>query len=88
MLLKPSGPVLWQENLLASPSIYLVAGLLWNLDWTPARRVHLAFTTDNWPTREATRFRHLPLIPYLIPCALLYVFVVGIFFVPAGWFSP
>ena len=82
MMLKRSGPgpVLWTENLLASPLLYVLAGLLWNLDWTPARRVHLAFMTDDWPRREAVGFRHLPLIPYMAPFAVLYVFVVGIFF--------
>jgi len=88
MIFKPSGPgpVLWKENLLASPLLYLLAGLLWNLDWTPTRKVHLALTTDDWPRREAVEFRHLPLIPYMTPFAAMYVFVVGIFFM--SWFFP
>ena len=43
-------PLTWQANLYLSSILYLLAGLLWNLDWTPERRLHFAFIEKNWPS--------------------------------------
>ena len=42
-------PPTWESNLYLSSVLYLLAGLFWNLDWTPERRLHLAFMQDGWP---------------------------------------
>jgi hypothetical protein len=42
-------PPTWLANLYLSSILYLLAGLLWNLDWTAERRLHFAFMKDGWP---------------------------------------
>jgi len=43
-------PLTWQSNLYLSSILYLLAGMLWNLDWTPERRLHFAFIGKGWPS--------------------------------------
>jgi hypothetical protein len=55
-------PDSWLGNLLASSMLYLAAGLMWNLDWTPENRWMLAFRESDWPpSRPAASFRRLAL---------------------------
>jgi len=42
-------PPTWQANLVLSSILYLLAGMLWNLDWTAERGLHFAFMQDGWP---------------------------------------
>jgi len=44
-----SYPTTWLANLLLSASLYLPAGLLWNLDWRPQRGVTFSFLESDWP---------------------------------------
>jgi hypothetical protein len=39
----------WLGNLIASPVIYVAAGLLWNLEAETGRRYALSFHRENWP---------------------------------------
>ncbi len=41
-------PLTWLANLYLSSILYLLAGMLWNLDWTSGRGLHFAFIKDNW----------------------------------------
>lgn len=43
-------PATWLPNIPLSSILYLCAGLLWNLDWTPERGVYFSFTKsdDEW----------------------------------------
>ena len=43
-------PASWLANIGASSILYLLAGLFWNLDWTPDRGVTFSFMFDDWPT--------------------------------------
>ena len=43
-------PLTWQSNLYLSSILYLLAGMLWNLDWTSERRLHFAFIGKGWPS--------------------------------------
>jgi hypothetical protein len=42
-------PATWLTNLGASSILYLLAGLFWNLDWTPDRGVTFSFMFGDWP---------------------------------------
>lgn len=42
-------PLTWTSNIVASSFLYLMAGLLWNLEWQPGRGLHFAFMTIDWP---------------------------------------
>ncbi|HZS38173.1 MAG TPA: hypothetical protein VFF06_15150 [Polyangia bacterium] len=63
-------PDVWRENLAASSMLYLAAGLLWNLDWTPERKLHLAFRDPDWPAqRPPPPFRRIALPVLLVMAA-------------------
>ena len=42
-------PATWLANLYLSSIMYLLAGLLWNLDWSAERKLHFAFMQEAWP---------------------------------------
>lgn len=42
-------PSTWLPNLFASSFVYILAGLLWSLDWREGRGVVFAFTEKEWP---------------------------------------
>jgi len=43
-------PFSWFSNLIASSCLYGLAGIFWNLDWSPQRGAELSFTRKDWPT--------------------------------------
>lgn len=45
-----SYPDTWLPNLFASSFIYILAGLLWNLDWKEGRGVIFSFMAGQWPS--------------------------------------
>ncbi|MDP2795420.1 MAG: hypothetical protein Q8O25_15295 [Sulfurisoma sp.] len=42
-------PLTWWANLKASSILYLLAGMLWNLEWRPGHGVSFAFMEPDWP---------------------------------------
>lgn len=42
-------PVTWWSNMAASSILYLLAGMLWNLEWRPVRGVTFGFMEAGWP---------------------------------------
>ena len=42
-------PDTWAANMAASSILYLLAGLLWNFEWRPARGVTFGFLEESWP---------------------------------------
>ena len=43
-------PDTWFFNIFASSALYILAGLLWNLDWREGRGVIFSFMLDTWPS--------------------------------------
>lgn len=43
-------PVTWFSNIFASSALYIMAGLLWNLDWREGKGVIFSFMLDGWPS--------------------------------------
>jgi hypothetical protein len=43
-------PLTWFDNLVASALLYILAGLLWNLEWQPSRGLIFAFMDRGWPS--------------------------------------
>jgi hypothetical protein len=60
-------PDCWLRSLCASSTLYLAAGLLWNLDWRPARGVTFAFRAADWPSDK----RSAPFARVAAPAILL-----------------
>ena len=46
-------PDTWFSNIFASSALYMLAGLLWNLDWREGRGVIFSFMLDTWPSSSA-----------------------------------
>jgi hypothetical protein len=65
-------PDVWLPNLLASSSLYLMAGLFWNLGWSPRRGVGFAFRDGEWPRASAQRFAPIKRV------ALVYMLCVAV----------
>jgi hypothetical protein len=42
-------PITWWSNLCASSILYLLAGMFWNLDWSPKTGVKFSFMMRDWP---------------------------------------
>jgi hypothetical protein len=68
-------PLTWQANLYLSSILYLMAGMLWNLDWTTERRLHFAFMKDDWPAPNPN-----PVFTKLLGLALPIILFVAILF--------
>jgi hypothetical protein len=76
----------WAGNLMLSPFIYVVAGLLWNMeakesgDFREQSAFRLSFVRADWPSRPVdTRFGPLVLvsIPFIVVAAFVLVAFVG-----------
>jgi hypothetical protein len=44
-----SYPITWFSNIFASSVLYILAGLLWNLDWRTGRGLIFSFMEHDWP---------------------------------------
>jgi hypothetical protein len=76
-------PVTWAWNLVVSSSLYFLAGLFWNLDWTERRGVHFAFQRRTWPLPSSAPFRRIALwcLPLAVAVALMFA-AIGL-----GWIA-
>jgi hypothetical protein len=74
-------PPTWRDNLVASSVLYLLAGLLWNLEWQASRGVIFACMTRAWPSPpQGAQFRRLvwvalPIMLLVTTAILLFVVV-------------
>ncbi len=70
-------PPTWAVNIVASSCLYLPAGMLWSLAWSPARGMHFAFSEAGWPKVAAP-------VPFrkLAPAALMLMLLAGAQVVP------
>ena len=74
-------PVTWAYNITASSYLYGMAGLMWNVDWTRSRGLHLAFTRQDWPkpAEDSEPAKALWLagpIALVVGFAVVYVFFI------------
>lgn len=77
-------PDSWLGNLVASSALYLTAGLLWNLDWTPLDGSVIAFRQAQWPPlRAAASFRRLAM-PVVTLMLIVGAFLLLPFFFTRG----
>ena len=72
-------PDTWFFNIFASSALYILAGLLWNLDWRKGRGVIFSFMLDNWPSSS----NHIVLQEVLLfafPIMTLVILLIFFFF--------
>jgi hypothetical protein len=67
-----TGPL--QPNIFASSVIYVLAGMLWGLEWYEGRGVVFSFMQPNWPER-VEKSRPSKILWYALP---VVVFVVAL----------
>jgi hypothetical protein len=74
-------PPTWATNMIASSYLYGMAGLMWNVDWTRSRGLHLAFSRPDWPkaAEDTDAIKALYLagpIALVVGFAVVYVFFI------------
>lgn len=65
-------PITWWPNLWLSSIIYLLAGMFWNLDWSPETGVKFSFMMKDWPTPSAQ-----PVFGKIVWVGLLFMIFVA-----------
>ena len=71
-------PPSWLANMLASSILYLLAGMMWSVEWSRARRATFAFLHAGWPatTDNPSALRTLMLaLPIMVMVAALMLAV-------------
>lgn len=75
-----SYPATWQSNIVASLFLYLMAGMLWNLEFRPGRGVIFAFMERDWPRAAAPAVGSR-----IVGYALFFVVLVAAMMLPFLW---
>ena len=70
-----SYPAEWLANMVASSTLYIPAGLLWNLTWVEGKGVSFAFMEEDWPRAPE---KHPAFSKVFWYAALLIFFVAGL----------
>ncbi|NIM99365.1 MAG: hypothetical protein GTO24_15210 [candidate division Zixibacteria bacterium] len=75
-------PVTWLPNMFASSVLYILAGLLWNLDWKEGRGVIFGFMEPSWPqVTDSPVFRKI--LWFAIPFMVLAAGMIVVFLTEA-----
>jgi hypothetical protein len=73
----------WLLNFVISSFLYAGAGILWNLEWSPSRRIHLAFRAPEWPSPPSTHFLRI-----FVPALALMALVGAVVLLPYAFVRP
>lgn len=76
-------PITWAANLAASSILYVLAGMLWNLEWRPGRGATFGFMEPDWPN-PAHGSGFAKLAWFALPIMLLVVAALAPF-LWGGW---
>jgi hypothetical protein len=74
-------PPTWWSNILLSSTLYVPAGLMWNLAWTMEKKAHFSFSTQQWYEGSDKSQNHRMVLLWALPFALL---AIGIL-LPFAW---
>jgi len=72
-------PITWLSNLFASSVLYILAGLLWNLDWRKERGMIFSFMENDWPASSSHSVFPKVLL-FALPIMALVTFLILFFF--------
>ena len=72
-------PSTWFSNIFASSALYILAGLLWNLDWREGRGVIFSFMLDAWPS-SSTHVNFQKVLLFAVPIMAFVTFLILFFF--------
>ena len=74
-------PLTWTSNMVASSFLYLMAGIVWSLEWHPGTGMEFSFTRIDWPQYSvATPFRRIAWLA--LPIMLLVAILMLRFLIP------
>ncbi len=79
-----SYPPSWASNLALSSVLYLLAGLLWNLEDHPQRGLRFSFFDSDWPRAPAGGLS-LRLVLIGLPMVLIVAAAILAFLLPPSW---
>lgn len=74
-------PITWFSNIFASSALYILAGLLWNLDWKREKGMFFSFMEKDWPV-SSTHSVFPKILLLALPFMILVTFLILYFF----WF--
>lgn len=74
-----SYPITWLSNIFASSVLYILAGLLWNLDWRKERGMIFSFMENDWPASSSHSVFPKVLL-FALPIMALVTFLILFFF--------
>jgi hypothetical protein len=69
----------WLANMGASSILYLLTGILWNLEWIPGHGTNLGFLRERWPEDAGTRTSPRVLLAALPLAVLVAALMLGFF---------
>lgn len=70
-------PLTWASNIVASSFLYLMAGLLWNLQWQPGEGLRFAFMDEQWP--YPAQYRSWRIVWLALPIMIVVAIVLAQF---------
>ena len=71
-------PSTWSANIAPSSVLYILAGLLWNIDWTLEKKTHFSFTDQSWPQPNlGGSFKNIAWLA--LPIMLAVAIMIGVF---------
>ncbi|MBF0501366.1 MAG: hypothetical protein HQM09_14595 [Candidatus Riflebacteria bacterium] len=79
-------PITWFANIGASSSLYLSAGLFWNLRWRESEGASFSFMHDVWPAKESD-INTLRLLLWGLPFAIIFGGMIALFLISNHVFS-
>jgi hypothetical protein len=74
-----SYPITWLSNIFASSVLYILAGLLWNLDWRKEKGMIFSFMENDWPASSSHSVFPKVLL-FALPIMALVTFLILFFF--------
>lgn len=75
-------PITWLPNIGASSTLYVAAGLLWNLEWRAGRGVVFGFMLDGWPELAPDRSGLRRVFWFALPLMLFAAVAILSFVLP------
>lgn len=75
-------PITWLANIGASSTLYVAAGLLWNLEWRQGRGVVFGFMLDGWPALPADQSGLRRIFWFALPLMLFAAIAILSFVLP------
>lgn len=72
-------PIMAFSNLALSPPFYILAWMLWNLNYNKNKWVYMAFSEESWVDKKSDRWSFFRILLFIIPIILYMVIIFWAF---------